>query len=181
MRAALQRFGKLDRRAQRGRHQRAHAARAQLDHFVRHRFEVGAAEQHRGVEAVAFGRDRGELPIANVRGKDQRGLAVIAKLLHQPLAVVGAHDAPALVIHRIVVPQSVDMGELGADAAEVLPDAAQNALDLVRRLLRKGRNEVGASQAMLRQPGPDGPDDAAGDVRHGVGWTKAAPHAAYAR
>ena len=68
----------------------------------------------------------------------------------------------------VVVPQPVDMGELGADAAEVVPDAAQDRLDLGGRLLRKCRGEIGAADAMLRQPRADGAQHRAADIRHDV-------------
>ena len=55
----------------------------------------------------------------------------------------------------IVVPQPVEMGELGADAAEIVPDAAQDRLDLGGRLLRKCGDEIGAADAVLRQPRAD--------------------------
>ena len=69
----------------------------------------------------------------------------------------------------VVVPQPVDMRELGADAAEIVPDAAQDRLDLGGRLLRERGGEVGAADAVLRQPRPDAPHQAAGEVRHGAG------------
>ena len=41
------------------------------------------------------------------------------------------------------------MRELGADAAEIVPDAAQDLLDLGGRFLRKCRDEIGAADAVL--------------------------------
>ena len=46
---------------------------------------------------------------------------------------------------RIVVPQPVEMGELGADAAEIVPDAAQDRLDL-------GGDFSGNAAARLARP-----------------------------
>ena len=62
------------------------------------------------------------------------------------------------------------MGEFGADAAEIVPHAAQDFLDLGRRFFRERRREIVASDAMLaaardrsRRMTP------AGEIRHGVG------------
>ena len=46
------------------------------------------------------------------------------------------------------------MRELGADAAEILPHAGEDRLDLLRRLVGKRRRQVGAPDLVLGQPGP---------------------------
>ena len=52
----------------------------------------------------------------------------------------------------VVVPDVIEMGELGADAAEIVPDAGQNGFDLFRRFLGKGCLEILAPDAVLAQP-----------------------------
>ena len=55
-------------------------------------------------------------------------------------------DAACAPDARVVVPQPVDMGEFGADAAEVVPDAAEDRVDLGGGFFRKRRNEIGAAE-----------------------------------
>ncbi len=55
--------------------------------------DVRPAIEHGGVDAVACGADRGELPVRQMRGEDQRRLAVVAQPDRDPLALVGIHDA----------------------------------------------------------------------------------------
>ncbi len=52
----------------------------------------------------------------------------------------------------VVVPDVIEMGEFGADAAEIVPDAGQNGLDLLGRFFGKGRREILAPDAVLAQP-----------------------------
>jgi hypothetical protein len=56
---------------------------------------------------------------------------------------------------RIVVAQPLDLRELDRIAAEIVPHAAENLLDLGRRLVREGGHQIGAADAMLRQPGAE--------------------------
>src|SRR5262245_12772183 len=58
------------------------------------------------------------------------------------------------------------MGDLGSDAAKIVPYAAQNGVDIGIALLRKGRPEVGAADPLLGQPRPDYAHDGAGDIAH---------------
>src|SRR5262245_19910797 len=47
------------------------------------------------------------------------------------------------------------MGELGADAAEIVPDAGEYLLDLLRRLFREGGPQILAADAVLAQAAAD--------------------------
>src|SRR3569623_72243 len=59
----------------------------------------------------------------------------------------------------IVVPDMIEMGELGADAAEIIPHTGENFIDLRRRLFREGGDEIGMRDAMFGPPRPDGARD----------------------
>jgi hypothetical protein len=55
----------------------------------------------------------------------------------------------------VVVPDVIEMGELGADAAEIVPDPGQDGFDFFRRLLREGGLQILAPDAVLAQPPAD--------------------------
>ena len=59
-----------------------------------------------------------------------------------------------LGMRRIVVPDVIEMGELGADAAEIVPDAGQDGLDLLGRFFREGGRQIGAADPVLAQQRP---------------------------
>ncbi len=46
---------------------------------------------------------------------------------------------------RVENSEAVEMGELRADAAEIVPHAAEDLLDLRRRFLRKRGGQIGAA------------------------------------
>ena len=74
-------------------------------------------------------------------------------------------DAARLVrMIDVVVPDVIEMGELGADAAEIVPDAGQNGFDLFRRFLGEGGLEIFAADAVLAQPAADEAGDAAEEI-----------------
>ena len=54
----------------------------------------------------------------------------------------------------IVVPDVIEMGEFGADAAEIVPDAGQNGLDLLGRFFRERGGQIGAADPLLAQLRP---------------------------
>src|SRR3954447_17344853 len=60
--------------------------------------------------------------------------------------------------------EPVDMGELGPDASQVLPNPPENPLNLGRRLLRERRGEVGTADAVLLQPRADPAQRPAGEI-----------------
>ena len=64
----------------------------------------------------------------------------------------------------IIVPDAVEMGELGANAAEVVPDAGKNRLNFLRRFLRKGRLQIVATYLVLAKLRADQAREAAEQV-----------------
>ena len=56
---------------------------------------------------------------------------------------------------EVVIPDVVEMGEFGADAAEIVPDAGQDFLDLFGRFFREGGLEILAADAVFAQPAAD--------------------------
>ena len=79
------------------------------------------------------GRERRQFPIAEMAGEDQRRLAVVPDLVEQLFGPRRELDAAVLVgMVGIIVPDVIEMGELGANAAEIVPDPVQNSLDFFR-------------------------------------------------
>ena len=62
---------------------------------------------------------------------------------------ISTRRGPLRVV-EFVVPQLVEMGDLDADAAEIVPGATQDARDLGGGLLREGRGEIAAGDLVLR-------------------------------
>src|ERR1043165_7766768 len=78
-------------------------------------------------------------------GKDDRGLRGIAQSFEPRIRQVVDHHVRSpgsLGRSGVMEDNAVDMRELGRDAPEVLPDAAENLFDLVRRLIRKRGAQV---------------------------------------
>ena len=75
---------------------------------------------------------RRQLPIAEMAGKDQRGLAVEAKLRKQLVGARQDFDPAFFGEGGIVLPDVIEMGEFGAKAAEIVPYAGENGLNLLR-------------------------------------------------
>jgi hypothetical protein len=114
-----------------------------------------------GIESMRHGRERGQLPVAEVAGEDQRRLAVAPQLLIQLGATRVERDAAVLRAGGIVIPQLVEMSELGTDPSEIIPDPGQDGLDFRRRLFRKRGGEIGAADAVFAQFWADPARDAA--------------------
>jgi hypothetical protein len=69
-------------------------------------------------------------------GEDDRRLAVVAQVIENLLGPRAELDAARLVrMIDVVVPDVIEMGELGADAAEIVPDAGQMVSISFRRFL----------------------------------------------
>ena len=64
----------------------------------------------------------------------------------------------------VVLPDVVEMGELGAESAVIVPDAGQDGLNLLGRFLREGGGEIGATDAVFARQRPDPARDAAEQV-----------------
>src|SRR5581483_11555728 len=94
-----------------------------------------------------------DFPIGEMRGEDDAaapGAADVEEALERRLVVSHVGGARMLEIEDA---QPVEMGEFGRHAPEIVPDAAEDALDLLRRLVGKSGGEIGAADAVLRQPG----------------------------
>ncbi len=155
-----------DWRVETGRDERAHAAFADCDDRVAHGANVGAAVEHRGVESVLGRNQRRQLPIGEMRGKDQRRLAVGAQLLEPVIGLRRVEDVSLLLRVGIEDLQAVDMGELRRDAAEIVPNVAQYIVDVGGGFFREGGYEVGTADAVLLEPGAERAHDAAGQIGH---------------
>ena len=83
------------------------------------------------------GGKRRDLPVADVGGKEDSGVAIIA----QPIDVLGAQDGDAAIV--AIDLDLAEMGVFGGDPAQVIPHAANDGLDLARRFFGKCAAEVG--------------------------------------
>ena len=142
----------LERRIETGRNQRAHAACADLDDGVGDGADIRPAVTARCVSSRRLRADqRRQLPVGEMRGEDQRRLAVVAQVLE---ALVDR------LRRRRMSPwsgrlgfedlQAVEMGEFGGDAAEIVPDRRAGCPRSRCGLFRKGGREIGAADAVLR-------------------------------
>ena len=109
--------------------------------------------------------ERGDFPIAEMACEDDGGFAVVSQMIENLLRPWGEFDTARLLrMIEVVIPDVVEMGELGADAAEIVPDAGQNGFDLFRRFFGEGGLEIFAADAVLTQPAPDEARDAAEEI-----------------
>src|ERR1700749_4225831 len=94
--------------------------------------------------------------------EDQPRLVVEPQLMKQEMGARRKLDtALGIGIFLVEVPDVIDMRELGADAADIVPDTSENLLDLLWRFLWKGGGEVGAADPLLPQCGSDQPRQSA--------------------
>ncbi len=63
---------------------------------------------------------------------------------------------------------AIDVRELGRDAAEILPNAAEDIFDVLRGFFWECRDEVRAPDLVLRKPRPDEPHQPAEHIRHAL-------------
>ena len=160
MLAFLQRLCEAERRVASGRDQRSHLYLPHLLDDAVGGGDVGPAIQQRGIDAMGDGGERRHFPIAEMGGEDQRRLAVEPELVKQLVGAAGYVDVAELGLFLDVVPDVVDMRELGRAAAEILPDAVQDRLDLLGRFLGECGHEIGAADLVFAQARPDGAGDA---------------------
>jgi len=91
-----------------------------------------------------------------MRGEDERRLAVQAQAVEAFVRGLIVVDVPGAWRRVGVIGlEAVEVGELGGHAAEIVPHAAQDFLDLGGGFFRKGGGEIGAADAVLRQPRAD--------------------------
>src|SRR5262249_23478401 len=105
-----------------------------------------------------------------VSRESQCGLAVVPELEVQVERAIRYLD-PARSVPEIgiVIPDLVEMRELGGDPAEIVPDAVEDGLDFLRRFLGKGGREIGPTDLVFGQAWTDGAGDAAKEVCSLVG------------
>jgi hypothetical protein len=59
----------------------------------------------------------------------------------------------------VEIPDVIDMGEFGADPAEIVPDAGKDGLDLLGRLFRECGGQISAADPLFAEFGPNQPGD----------------------
>ncbi len=64
-----------------------------------------------------------------MRAKNQRRLAIVPKPQEALDIRLVAGDAPAFGMSGVEIPQSIEIGEFGAHASEIVPDPAQDRVD----------------------------------------------------
>ena len=133
----------------------AHAGGAGLAQPVVDGRDVRPPIQHGAVDAVGRGGYRRQLPIGEMGGKDQRRLAVMCQP-HEALDIsrVNSIAARPLRVVRVEIPQPVEMGEFGAHAAEIVPDAAQDRVDLGGGFFRESGGKIVAADRFSGSSGP---------------------------
>ena len=164
--AGLEHAQELERRVEAGRHERAHAALADLDDGVAHGADIGPAVQHRGVEPVLARNQRRQFPVGEMGGEDQRGLAVVPQPPKPIIDRCGVEDVAQIVGIGLEHLQAVDVSEFGRYASEIVPDTVQDGFDFSGGFFRKGGGEIGAADAMLLEPRAEPAHEAAGEVGH---------------
>jgi hypothetical protein len=96
-----------------------------------------AAEQDRAIQPMGDRASAGISQLPRWLAKMIAGLPSSRRA--SKICLVRAPNSTRLVVRMIdvVVPDVIEMGELGADAAEIVPHAGQNGFDLFRRFLGK--------------------------------------------
>jgi hypothetical protein len=98
-----------------------------------------------------------------MRGEDQRRLTVVAQAHEAFDGFWGEFDLIHLPGPGVYdMPQPVEVHELGADAAQIVPDTAEHSLDFIGRPFGVSGLQVGAASAVFRQPGADAPQQPGG-------------------
>ena len=111
---------------------------------------------------------RRQLPVGEVRGEDQRRLAVAPQLLKAIVSLGRIDDVAFSLRVGMEHLQAVDVGEFGGDTAEIVPDAEQDRFDLGGGFFRKSGGEVGAADPVLLEPRTERAHDAPGEVGHAL-------------
>ncbi len=93
----------------------------------------GPPVKHRAVELVGGRADGRQLPIGEMGGKHQGGLAVVRQR-HVAVDLLARDDdaVDAVRMRRVPIPDAVELREFGAQTAEIVPDPAQDLIDLGR-------------------------------------------------
>src|SRR6202030_1590894 len=126
--------------------------------------DVRPAREKGGAEPVRGGGKRRQLPIAKMRGEDEGRFSVVPQADKTLEAFVRELDALCRRARGIIVPQPVEMRELGPGPPQILPYSAQNGFDLGGRFLRKGRGEIGTPETVLGKKRAEGAHAAAREI-----------------
>src|SRR5262245_45715807 len=132
---------------------------------------TGRTEQHGRLDAEARGGERRQLPVGEMRRECGRRPRRTQDVLDAAPRFRIAQNTGLLRIDDV---DPVEMGELRADAAEIVPHPSKNCLDLLRRLLGKRGHEIGAADLVFRKEGADATHEPTGHV--GKANTIAAPN-----
>ena len=166
MLALVERMRKLDRRIVARRNQVAHAHRTDALNRAVGGGDVRRPIKHRGIQPM---RDSGEgrnFPIAEMACEDQRRLAVVAECIkYLAGALREFHIARLAGIAGIVIPDAVEMREFRTDAADIVPHAGDDLVDLLRRFFGEGGREIRPRDLVLAKQRTD----AAGDLAEQIG------------
>src|SRR5438309_843794 len=87
-----------------------------------------------------------------MRGEDQSGLAVASQTMKALLGLRRIDDVADGLLGRIEHAQAIDVGEFRPYAAEVVPNPAQDALDLACRFFRERRDQIRPPDLVLLEP-----------------------------
>ena len=130
------------------------------------------AHKGRDVHAVCPRDQRGQLPVRQVGGEDERRLAVEATAL-EVLERRFVHDDPSTrALSRPGAADAIELRQLRSEPAQIVPHAAQDAFDLGRTLFRKCRREIFAPDAMLGNERTDRAQGCGGNRRR---WPRREP------
>ena len=129
----------------------------------------GTPIEDRCFEPERVRRERGNLPVCKMRGEYDGWLRGIAEGHQAGIGRLIDHDIGRrgpFGMARVLNHDAVDVRELGRHPAEILPHAAEDLLDLLRRLVRERGAEIVAADFVLGKPGSDDAHQAANQVRH---------------
>ena len=114
-----------------GRDQFAHQRLAQLDDDVADGADIRPPEQHGGFDCrSAWRADGGQFPIGEMRGKADRRLAALRDRVEAFLRFRRIGDDVTGPRAEAVDAKLVEMGEFDGDAAEIVPDAAEDVVSI---------------------------------------------------
>src|SRR3954468_24417040 len=94
-------------------------------------------------------------------GKNQRWFAVEPQLREQLMSARPNFNAALVGPRGIMFPDVIEMGEFGADPAEVIPDTGKDGFDFLRRFFGKCGGQVGAANPLLAHQWSDQPGNTA--------------------
>src|SRR5262245_53882394 len=124
---------------------------------------VRRAIDHPALEPVQGGQERGQLPVAQMCGKDHPGFAVVAQLVEHCRVV--ADDVTSVRMLPVEVPQAIEMRILANRPPQILPHAHQERVALGCRLFGERQGEVLPPDAVVPRQRSDPPHEACGPLR----------------